>query len=361
MKKIFLLLVSGLTISMTTCPVDKPNPSNTPHGTQSTAIGSEGLYNAPKGWASTAIGYSAPSQEKLTPVQEPVRISSENILQHAQFWTQNLPELTIADVKTNALDESSLLANFLYFSALSTYYEAQARKLLINNYISPIILNKQLVANEAEARKTCKANAALLLKIPDEILPMRAYSMKAYAACIKEIENSEYKTLKEIIVNFQQYSQAIVVQMSMQDKENIEKTILNAHTSLNTYLDKLGSYRDIFQSILDHKNPYLKEGGNPVVTDLEVSLSLSDAILATVNEISSSAALLKLMSVDILNINTLINTTFYNVLLEAVLKSATPMPILFDENGLIASKNRNEHLELIDENFRVNKKHYLNN
>ena len=279
------------------------------------------------------------------------KITFNDINQHAQYWVEQMPTLT--------QEEYNLLTNLLYFDFLAHSFESAARAALISTYSQTIIMNKQLVVNENDSKKTALDNAAKLQKLCNELLPVRMYSGKSLKACLDEIEKSNFKTLKEIVVNLQQYKQAIIGQFIKQDQESIMKLVKNGSTALDAYLDKLNSCKETLSGILKNKNPYLKEGTEPSTGNLDLALAAADTTLGLLNEIALNAVALKSMSADILNINSLISCTFCNVLNESVSKNKMgPIQIMFDENGLIKKENRDENIVMIDNKFSVHKKHY---
>lgn len=292
----------------------------------------------------------AEDTEKKEPIST---LSAQDIMGHADFWVNNLPKLTQKEI--------SLLANYLYFDFLFTLYELQARRALISFPTQFYAMNVQLLQNEAEARKISLGLSAQFKQLSQEFLPLRLYANKSLQAAGKTIENSDYKTLKELILNNRNYTQAIVAQFIKQDKAAIDKLITQEHQSLITHLEKLNSYKDTMEAILDSKNPYLKEGMDPDVANLEVALSLADATLGCINEITTPSILVKAMSLDMLSIVLMISRSFYNALYLSLTQSQKEkLTIMFDQNGLIDSSQQDELLELLDESFTVSKKHYLN-
>lgn len=299
--------------------------------------------------ALTSFSIYAQGEESTESIK---KISFNDITQHAQYWVQQMPALT--------QEENSLLANLLYFDFLSNSYESACRSALISIYSQSIIMNKQLVVNEDEAKKTALDTATKLQKLCNELLPLRTYSSKSLKACLDEIEKSDYTTLKEIVVSLQQYSTAIITQFIIQDHESIAKLIKNGSTALDTYLDKLTLCKETLNKVSENKNPYLKDGIEPNVGNLDVALATADSTLGLLNEIALNAATLKSMSADILNINSLISCTFCNILNESLSKNkAAPLKIMFDENGLIDEESRDEKIVMIDKKFTVHKKHYI--
>ena len=104
------------------------------------------------------------------------KISINDISQHAQYWVQQMPSL--------AQEEYNLLANLIYFDFLTHSYESLARATLIAIYSQTILMNKQLVNSEADAKKTAIDTSAKLQKLSSELLPLRAYSSKSLKACL---------------------------------------------------------------------------------------------------------------------------------------------------------------------------------
>lgn len=279
------------------------------------------------------------------------KISAGDIAAHAQFFVKNLPQLQNEEVEE--------LLNFFYFGFLSTHYESAARLSLLSIHNSSIIMNRQLLQSEDEAGKTALRNARQERLLKEELLPLRKYGAIGFQTCLKDIEKSDYTTLKELVVNLQQYCKPVIAQFIKQDKPSIEKIIENSYKTLNGYMEKLTSYTDTFKAILDQKNPYLKEGMDPDVAGLDVSIALADATLTATNDITLAVTAIKAMSVDVLRINTLISRIFYNTLYESLsADQKSKFMIMFDLNGLIPVDKRTEKLVLLDEDFIVNKKLY---
>lgn len=281
--------------------------------------------------------------------EEPTKITIKDIEEHAAFWVKQLPKLDP--------DEMALLANYLYFESLVSTYESAARQALITIHTASIHLNRQLVTNEPEAKTIAINTANTLLELKDELLPARSYATRAAQACLKEIEKSDFTTLKKLVVSYQQYSRAIIAQFIKQDKPSIEAMVNNGNKSIEQQLKKMNECQGAFQSIIDHKNPYIKEGMDADVTDLDVSLACADACLGAMNEMTLACASIRSMSVDLLNISTLTNKIFYQALYTSIIKKGA-YEIMFDQNGLIEEDERDEELPGLDaKRMTVHKKH----
>ena len=277
-------------------------------------------------------------------------LTFDDIKSHAEYWIKQLPKLND--------DEINLLSNLFYFQALSNHYESIARQTLIAIHNSSIIMNKQLVQSESEAGKTALHNSKLLKQLKEEFLPKRRYSLLSGQACLKNLEQSDLMTLKEIIVNLQQYTKSIITQFTKQDRENIQ-VIDSNYQILNTHLEKLESYKVTLKAIVDHENPYLKDGDDIDTGNFDVAVALADAILGSLNEITLGATMVKMMSCDVLNICKLINTVFYNALYESLDEEQQEnLFAMFDKNGLIEENKRSQHLILLDDTYTINKKNY---
>lgn len=282
----------------------------------------------------------------------PKRIEGKDIIEHAQYWAKQLPKLSH--------EETALLANFLYFSYLSSYYESAARSALIANHSQLIIMNRQLGINEADARATAMKAAEELMAFKKELLPLRSYSIKAWQACYTEIEKSEFTSLKKIVINLQQYSSAVISQFVKQDRDTaIDNIIKNCNMVFEKQFDVVKQCTESFQQILDNKNPHVKEDTDKDMADLTLALAAADTSLGCFHEMIMSALQVKSMSIDMININSIINITFYNTLYTMAKqdKKAMPLSIMFDENGLIKEEKRDELLPFLDENAKVSTKH----
>lgn len=281
--------------------------------------------------------------------QQPTRFTAATIAQHAQYWIQNLPQLT--------MDEMVLLGNFLYFSLLQTSYESVARSALLMTHMQVIAMNKQLATNEQEARSVALTTSDLLKNIKEELLPLRAYSSKSLQACLQAIEKSCHENLKKVIVSLQTYGHAMITQFVEQDSQQINTHIKNLHDNLEGNVQKLTYYKEALQAILDHKNPYVKQGDNESMLNLDLSLSISDSTFACFHEICASAASVKKMSIDMLNISGLMFQLFYQAFYQQL---SGPTPIIFDQNGPLAQSDYTEYLpSLENEKIIVSKKHYV--
>lgn len=274
-------------------------------------------------------------------------MSGATIAHHAEFWADKLPPLST--------QETHLLANFLYFSYLNSRAESATRIALIMVHAHTILMNKQLATHEQDAKTTALNAANLLKEIKEELLPLRAYAGKAWLSCMQEIEKSSYTTLKTIVSNLQTYGKEVITQFIKQDQPSIQKLIQNSITALDTTLQNLQFCNGVLKSILDHKNPYLKEGDPEEVVNLDVTLGAADKILASLMETSLAFTDIKQMSVDMLNISQFIFHNFYAALCTKITGS---IPIMFDENGLIAPESIDEYLSPLLEKMTISKKHY---
>lgn len=293
----------------------------------------------------------AADKKENSSTSEEKKVSSIEIADHAKFWCKELPDLTS--------EELQLLANLLYFDFLSNYYESSARRLLIAIHNYSILMNKQLVQSEEEAGKIALENAKQLRQLKEEVLPIRTYALLCCHGCIQAIEKSEFTTLKEIIINLQQYSKAVITQFIKQDKNTIEKIVETGYKALEAHVEKLSNYKTTLKNILDNENPYLKDGIDPDMANFEVSLALSDAVLASLNEITIPATVIKMMSCDVLSITSLISKAFYTALYDSTSESQKEeLMVMFDRKGLIPVSKRDEPLMPLNEKFMINKKHY---
>lgn len=280
---------------------------------------------------------------------EQKKLTAKDLQDHALFWANQLPKLS--------KDEIALLANYLYFESLMTNYECDAREALLTFHTASIYLNKQLMTSEDDAKTTATNTALLLKELKEELFPARNYAVKAYHACLNEIEKSDFTTLKKVVISFQQYSRAVIAQFIKQDKPTIENVIQNCKKSLEMHLKKMGECESALQAIIDGKNPYIKEGMNVDTADMDVAISAADTCLGCMNEMTLACATMRSMSVDMLRISLLTDKLFYQMLYDGIKKDGK-IDILFDENGLIDEDDRDETLPSFDnKKITIHKRH----
>jgi len=277
------------------------------------------------------------------------KLTAKVLEEHALFWVKQLPQLNT--------DERALLSNYFYFESLMSTYECAARHALITIHTASTRINKQLMSNESEAKTIALNTASMLQELTTDFLPGRSYALKASQACLNAIEKSDFTTLKKVIVNYQQYTRAVLAQFVKQDKPAIETIIKNAQSSLEANLKKMNECDQTFQLILNNKNPYVKEGMDADMVDLDVALAAGDACLSCMNEMMLTCVGIRSMSVDLLNISVLINKLFYHTLYQATQDHGT-IYSMFDEHGFIEEDERDEILPAFDtQKIVIHKKH----
>ena len=193
------------------------------------------------------------------------RLTAQNLAEHAAFWVGKLPELS--------QEEMSLLCNYLYLESLSLYNQVITQRTLISIHTASALMNKQLMANEQEAKNIAKKTIKELNELQNELLPTRAFLAQACKHCISTIEDSDHTQLKKIIVSYQQYGRAVVAQFIRQDKPNIEKILEQAKKTIDGHLKIMSECGSTLKLLLDNKNPYLKEGIDKDVTDMDVAMA----------------------------------------------------------------------------------------
>jgi superfamily II helicase len=220
-------------------------------------------------------------------------------------------------------------------------------------------MNKQLTVNEQEAKNVAKKTIKELTELQNELLPTRAFLAQACKHCISTIEDSDYTALKKVIVSYQQYGRAVVAQFIKQDKPNIEKILEQAKKTIDGHLKIMNECAGTVKLLLNNENPYLKEGIDKDVTDMDVAMAVTDSALGSINECTLACAIAKNMSGDLLAICALYNKLFYNTLHQALKDNETMFPVylMFDEDGLIEEDDRNEELPLLGDKLAPNKKH----
>ncbi len=282
---------------------------------------------------------------------ESTRLTPKEIAEHAVFWIGQLPELS--------QEEMSLLCNYLYLEAMSLYNQCITQKTLISIHTASILMNKQLAVNESEARNIAKKTIKELTDLQNELLPSRAFLLRACHHCLTAIEQSEHTTLKKIIISYQQYGRAVIAQFIKQDKPQIEKVLSHTTKNIDSHIKIMTECASTLQSVIDNENPYLKEGIDKDVTDMDVAMSVTDAALGTINESTLLWASTKNMNSDLLSIGALYNKIFFNILYQALKDNDTlyPVSLMFDENGLIEEDDRNEELQILGDKLALHKKH----
>src|ERR1700733_481178 len=278
-------------------------------------------------------------------------ISAEKIVEHAKLWRDQLPFLSE--------NSTEVLANFLYFDYLASACEAAIRAALINIHTQSIVMNKVLAVNKDDARKVAVYIMGQLKQIDEEILSAHSYSVKAWQACLNHIENCDDSDLKDIVMGFQEYGKAVLTQYIKQDKANIEKPLQEHCTIFESRIQKLTECNTALQAILDKKNPYVQEGADRDLADADVAIAAADTVLVNLNDLSLHAVAIKALTVDIININTFIFKTFYQVLSQELAENNElgSLHVIFDANGLIEKDKQDELLPDISKNFRIPQKH----
>ncbi len=116
-------------------------------------------------------------------------------------------------------------------------------------------------------------------------------------------------------------------------------------------------------SILKHVQAVDKESKEHAYSkQFEMALANADQAFNALSTIGIGAINVKSMAADIVNINVVIYTVFYNTLLKN-LKSSKKMRscmIMFDQNGFIEPEDREETLQMLDEKFTIDPKHLSN-
>lgn len=280
----------------------------------------------------------------------PKKLTAKDIAEHAQFWVKKLPKLST--------EEMELLANYLYFQSLTTHYECVSRATISAFHTASIHFNKQLSINEEEAIKIATNTMAQLKDLKEEFLPARSYATKSCKACLDTIEKSDFTTLKKLLVGYQQYCTALITEFIKQDKKTIEKVFEGCKKNLEVHLKKMGECDSTLQKIIDHENPYLKEGMNPDVADLDVAFASADACMGCMNEITLACTAVRSLSIDMLNISALTNRLFYQTFYETT-KKDKKIDIMFNQDGIIDEDERSEKLPAFEANKKIsiNKKH----
>lgn len=283
----------------------------------------------------------------------PDKLTSEDLLEDAQAWAPQ----TIAKLSP---EECALLANYLYFNFLSHRYDFLLKSSIISNYTKILSLNYVIATNDQEARKAAQVISENCTTLMQQILPLRAYATKAAAACYSHIEESDYVALKKSIVAFQNYSRAVMNEFIKQDWPHAITQLINACSET---IDKEHEKLTGCSTVLKHVQAVEKDTKDLAYTkQFEMALSNADQAFNTLSTIGVGAINVKSMAADIVNINVVIHTVFYNMLLKNLKsnKKIRSCMIMFDQNGYIEPEDRDETLQMLDEKFTIDPKH-LNN
>jgi hypothetical protein len=279
------------------------------------------------------------------------RLAFKDLVEHATFWVKQLPKL--------APEEMSLLCNYLYLETLSAYYKCITQRTLISIHVASILMNKHLVTNETDAKNVVKKTIKEFTDLLNELLPAQRFLGKAAQNCLNSIEQSDYVTLKKIIINYQNYCRAIIAQFIKQDKEQIKKVLEQTKRTIDSYVKIMSECSDTLNLIINNENPYIKEGIDKDVTDVDVSMAVTDSTLSCLNETMLICASTKNMNADLISISATCHKAFFNILYQALKDNDTMYPIylMFDEDGLIEEDERNEELEIFGDKLTLHKKH----
>lgn len=281
------------------------------------------------------------------------KMTSEDLFQDAQEWApQTINKLSA--------EECNLLANYLYFNFLINRYEFLLKSQLIANYSKIISLNYLIQNNEQEARKSAQIVSENCILLQQQILPMRTYASKAAAACYAYIEESDFTALKKCIVNFQNYSRTALNEFIKQDWPHAITQLINVCAEMiDKEHEKLTSCSATLKHIqaIDKNNKELAYH-----KQFDTALNYAELAFNSLNTIGVGTINVKSMAADILNINVVIHTMFYNMLLKNLKtsKKNRSCMVMFDENGYIEPEDREEALQMLDEKFTIDPKH-LNN
>lgn len=279
-------------------------------------------------------------------------LSAQDLAEHSQKWAKQTVQ------KLNK-EELQLLANYLYFSFLSTRYEYIIRTSFIQcqNQLTAM----QFLSNtrEADTYKSAEVLKKQLDLLTQEAIALRTYASKAAQVCFEYIEDSNFEELKKVIVKFHNYSSSAINQFIQQDwPKAITKLFSTCAENMKKESEKLAAFQNdmhvkanLDSSSMDNLEMF---GDN-----FHQAINIADASYASYLTLISHTLNVKSMSADILNISALINNFFYNNLLEnmRMTKKMNACPIMFDQNGFIEEEDQDEILLPLDEKFAVNKKH----
>lgn len=277
-------------------------------------------------------------------------LSVQDLSEHGQKWANQMVQ------KLN-IEELQLLANYLYFNFLTARYDQLIRVNFIHCQNHLNAMQFMLNARENEAQKNGNLLTQQIAFLQEEAIPLRAYANACAQACFEHIEDSPYPALKNAISKFQQYSLGAINQFIQKDwSKGITKLLSMCSDSMKKEGEKLLTYQNDLQSKISLE---MGDDAQMYGDNFREAIHTAELTHASYLNLIASTLNVKSMHNDILNINAILYTIFYNHLLNALksVKKINSCSIMFDENGLIEEEDQDEFLQLLNEKFAVSKKH----
>jgi hypothetical protein len=266
----------------------------------------------------------------------------QNITTYARSWVSEY-------VGPLSSVEHALMANYLYFQYLACFHESNLRSALLALQSQMIQMNKCMVDNNPPMKDVVLTTATLLCKAKEQF-PLCAQANQLLQACGKEIDQTGFNTLKQLIGGLMNYRRNIITSFLKRDKESVENVIRISQESFTTHLPKLNFCNNTLLAIINNENPYFKEGDNKEMTDMDITITCADTALQSMQELENATNNMRHMTVDLLNINASLFSTFYQTLYTALAQSNKVPHIMFDANGLLAPENRRDWLPSLEMN-----------
>lgn len=285
----------------------------------------------------TFIFISCPGEENEA---VPTKITLQDIYQHANVWVSKC-------FATLSSEDQNFVANIFHLDLQTLSNEIKLKNSIVFAHAQAGRINFLINAQEEEAKKVSLACAIALKKLNEEFLPACNATRKAIAACKQTLEKSTNTELQQVIAGYQKYMQAILAQFAKQDSPTIETIIQDCKNSYSKNLEALNSYNDIFQAILEHRNPYLTKDQEPESVNLNVALSLAESALINLQDMIMNTNRVKQMSLDVLNISKFVTQVFYSAIYEKLQNdNKLPVLVMFNEQGLIPLEERWQDLPM---------------
>lgn len=274
------------------------------------------------------------------------RLSTQDIAQHAQFWTSKyVPELN--------QEEITLLANILYFNSRLIDEQMKVGNAILFAYVHAGMINNLVIVSEEDAKNVALASAVALRKLKEEYLPARKSDDQVLKHCIDELKKPEFTKLDRIMAEFNEYAQAIIAQFTLQDSQSIETIISECQTAFTKHAPTLTEVNKLFEAVTEHRNPHVTDKNKNIehVVNLQTAIYASENAITILSDMINNAIRVKRMAFDVMNISRTISQIFYQTLLHHLeQENRTPIFIIFNENGIIAPEDRWQDLPNITEN-----------
>lgn len=277
-------------------------------------------------------------------VEQPQRLSNQDIAQHAQFWASKyVPELNH--------DEITLLTNILHFNAKLIDEQIKVGNAILFAYVHAGMINNLVLVSEDDAKNVALASAVALRKLKEEYLPARKTVDQILKHALQELQKPEFSKLDRIMNEFNEYGQAIISQFTLQDSHAIETIITECQTAFNKHAPTLAEIGKLLDAVAEHRNPHVTDKNVEHVVNLQTAIYTAENAITLLSDMINNAIRIKRMTFDIMNISKTISQIFYQTTLH-LLEQEKRMPvfIMFNEEGIIAPEDRWQDLPKITEN-----------